>query len=860
VPAAPPGRVEEYLWGDNDAPEDRDPVGVWRYAALGVPVAGGLHGLLHTVTSSTLPRHQRMVAGVTAAGYLTGGIYAVVVPSDLGTFVQNHWKKTLGLCWLPLAVTFVSGDGDSPLGLLAVAGVGATAAVYGRERGTMAAASASAWWVTQNLVFGGWRALRNDHSRDLPGRWWQRSRRRAFERRYLIPVTSMFAASSAASKLTTAAYNARNFDLILTDARMQRDALRAYRDALGEALRDASVALRRAAAEPNFDPGSGEPALVHSDRREVLLQAAGRLHEWRAVLQALDAGDTTARTAIAGLLAVFPPLDPAADRIELEELADWADEPLSNLVAPAVGGLFGAALVAGVANALRHGHDPTKGRALRAIRVTATETDSKRLRVEVLAQIEHPESDCGSRPSFPNAKRGMGLRNLAEEVERLGGELGNGWLEPTAERPAVDRYLLAVELPGRGFSARAASDSEDLHELVAGRVLRQIDVGLRAVIEIFSLLALLRTAPVLHKGPWKRRVRAAAPVAVSGLYVGMDHTDKLAGNEGRTLAVLSSGAMLLAPANLWVPLAGWATVALTRYGLRTTPWRLAAATAGPALATVAGLRHRDEHPREPILAACVCLVAPGASWLTLTRGTRHFAKVERALDEDLAIVEQTLALADTFRKAHSPTEPMRILADQLGSPETSELLHRSLNAMSAAINHLPSRQRVPDLMDDLARIVRRRVWPATVVRSYDSPALSMVLPEQISGVAFRRGSLRIMDAVAREAMRRQMGVWRGFQEARSLRVHFYCPPASRTIICEITETEPPEVRFALGDRLLKWWDERRAGHERSPRKAARTQLIGDIERFGGELRAWDPDRHTIKFALPSSAVPARRGR
>lgn len=845
---APPafGRVIDESEATGEAPEDEDVVGVWRYAALGVPVAGSLHALIHLSSAKGLNRPQRAGAALVAVTYFAGGWYAVWRPGHLGTLVQTDWRRTLALCWLPLPACLLTGGGDSPLSLLAIGGVGATSAVYGRTRGRKAAATGALSLIGLNAFEDVRRVLRGK-SRSDSGRWWQDSQRRRFERRYVIPVTAMFAAAEAASHLTSAAYNARNFDFILKQARRHHDELRDYREALREPLRDASAALTMVAAEPAFTENADSTQWFYGETpRELLLQAAGRLHEWQAAIRSLDAADNTVKVAIFRLIAVFQALDPLAERIEVGQLESWTERPLSELVSPAVAGLLGATLAAGLANALRHGHKPAVGRTLEAIKIRPVRRDG-RAGLEVLTDVRFSLQ----RPdvTFPDGTRGQGLRHLHREAALYGGTLRNGWIGSVPDAPDIDRHRLVVDLPARAYGG-ALPPSDGPAELVADRVLRQIDTGLRDVTRIFAGLAAVRTLPALPRPPWSRRVRAGGPVAVTAVYFGLEHLRRLVGKEGRTLAAATSAAMFLAPADSWGPITGWATIALTRYGLRTSPHRLAVAITGPTVATLASLRHRDEHPREPALSAIFCVAAPIAGWLTMTLKTRQFVDFEQRLSEDLAATERTLELADNFRKAHSATEPMQYVADQLPDDHPAgEALRASLQAIKAAESHLPPEPSVPDLVDELARIVRRRVWPARVVRSYDGPALSIVLPEQISGRVFRHGALRIMDVVARDAMRRQMGAWRGFQERRALRVHFYCPPASRTILCYVSESqaeaERPPRRGVWG-----WQDRRRLERPKERPEADRQRLAEDIRKLGGELRWSDPEGHAIKFALP----------
>lgn len=771
----------------SDLPSDRDTAGVWRLAAFTVAVGYGGVSLAQARTTPGLRPSQRVLAGLVGSCYMAGGLACLAKPPLLGETVAWHPTRTLGICFLPLAAAPATGGALTPLRALAAASAGSSAAIYGRRQGTQAASVAAGIWMLQ---------ARLAPSPSGAGRHWAWTY-------FAVPLAYRSAVLPAAN-LATIALNARAIDAKLAGLSRERETFASYGEGLRNALSLAEDALNRALTVHWDDLElrdlgirslgrlhEGADSLYLAGRVPELLRPSGVGAQFRALTSRLRALVSTTPSLASFVEDIAMPLrELATSRVHGFAIAlDLAHVRVRNDISDEVelsGGLqlgvAGAAITAGISNALRH------SRGLRHIAVRSAEP--ARSGENAFRIIIEDDGASDARP-FPDGDLGLGLRALETQASRVGGEVCCGSLPGGG-------FRLELKLPGPA----TASDPE---LQTWGRIFAKLDEALLYAMRSCGIMAWIGLSATCSKTP--RRLRStitnAAPPLLHQLLVWRDEPRS---RRAWPLLVGAAGATWMADGEQRGLLCAWMNVAMFRYAIHNPPPR----TLLLLLPPVAGLAgaYRGEGERLLQLSSQVAITATGTLALVglVLPKLSGLRQREAAITSALTSLEHLHRLAADFHYFHPSIRPIGELAAKSNDAATRAALQMGLAAIEEAGTRNPQHASVEALVHEIADVFKRRIWPVRLKSNPDRLSLRWGPGQEAYRMQFRMHVLQVADLIAREAISRSGVNWMGRPRVTDITIEVSAMPGSGNIRLAVSPVRAAgaDERGGLGEQLQRF--------------------------------------------------------
>lgn len=862
---------------------DEDVARVYRTVSIAT-LAYGAAAVVRAHTERDLGGRERTLAAATGCLYGVLGLYGTAVaPQQIAAWFQRRPRRTFMITGLPLALTPFTGGARTPLYRLASLGVACAAGIRGQRRdGQLQSLGAGILWCAIARARG--------EVRDPL-------------RTYLdIPLGFVLAARVSAAA-TQVAYDSRNLVDQLHELAQERESLNPY-------VQELTVALERMRGLLVLAAGA-EPA-AGIERRELsqtALASLARLEERRGVLAvaALHGFDLNALVGAASdgwsrrMRPTSPQVQLAGPALAavLGERAGCFDGLREGLAAPEIEigpgvqvrglqrlALLSATVIAGVGNIVRHAEDPARTRIV-------LERDGKTLRLQI-------SDEGGPAATAPNLhKRQSGLTHLREQIEAFGGTLD------TQARP--DGFTLSVVLP--------ADSQPNEKEFWADQIRRLITASLEQAVRLAAIksasgiaaraaLALrARTSPAERASALDRSAAAQLVITAAGEALWTLRRRGFRPLDSEAVVLLASAAVAARTAEHGRNASSsWVNAYASRYAFssRSPEPARSRSRALAYLRTVLSTRSQQRAHALTALNAVAALVGsrqqlpvrwrrlsgdllsmsfgPTLIALAINPAQPRIRMLERAANERLSEMEAVHKLADSIHEFHPAASKIEDLAPLVGeqqlSRELTEGLERIEDAEGARTHPpgtperldwpQPAAQRAPAggepaadrLGDYLARALARRVWPATVVVSFDVATLRFLRDASVVSAAFRREAMAAMDIVGRQLNRDFARRWDGIWLLRRVELLISVEPFTGTLHCEFLPWAPPP---RWGRLAVDWVHDRLTalaplGERDTP--GAVGQLLDSV---GASLDEWTIHAPAELARGASMQAPASRG-
>ena len=686
------------------SPGKKDIAGLYRMTAGAVGICG-VAGALISIADRSLSRAQRVAAFTTSAGAVASAGIGFRRPDYIARLIHERPTLSLALGFVPLALSPALGGRRNPLWQMAIAGVGVSATVVGRQRAYYYAAAAAAGWVAQTRLVNGWTEPAEDNKMVVTY--------------CVIPLAFVASAATAQSVLELTAVSRgvqETFDR--TDGDLE--ALHEFRDDIHALMGPLRAALLEARADLQAidDTDTREQGLVDVER------ALGRLAERAAIVQTLRERPTSLGELVRRRAAEAQELTTLA--LECLVDAEFADAALDygSLL------LIAAFIPGTVSNAQRY--------ALGATRVrVALGGDATRVYIEV--------SDDAIEQRGPlSTEVGHGLSVLRSHARSLGGELyaeaGHGG------------FVVRLELPIRtALDERKATVADDMYLAV--------DRPLVWSIRLCGAMVLAMSASPEVLGGRHRRLWQILNALVACVYEAAEQSGRLvyrppADQEPAVrrsvTALLAAAAVVTAcgPHAEHAVLSGWLGGALARHALVVDQRTLRVLTSLGVLSLVPSFRGRPaEFLRMLGSQATVTVLGPAVVTAFVHPATQRLREREWALEDAWGEQEQLHRVALAFETRHGWKDPAERVIKHLGARTSTHRLDALIATSADAGGRLAAASgRYHGLARDMASTVAEQVWPASVTYTVDGDSFRTFPTEPIMTVAFRRDALRITRA------------------------------------------------------------------------------------------------------------------